>query len=98
MRNKRLEIFKMTGSPQQPTVLVVERDPHVCELITHFLADVELSVTCLADGYRALDRARRERPAIVITDILIPATTILLPFRNQIRGHRFALSIHTCNG
>ncbi|HLJ51727.1 MAG TPA: response regulator [Bryobacteraceae bacterium] len=63
----------MTEGKQQPTVFVVERDAHTCELITHFLSEAKLSVTCMSDGYGALDRARQERPALVITDILIPA-------------------------
>ncbi len=58
---------------RQRTVLLVERDNHVCDLVTHFLAEAELNVDCLTDGYAALDRARRERPPLVITDILIPA-------------------------
>lgn len=63
----------MPDRPPLPAVFVVEKDTHTCELITHFLVEAKLAVTCLADGYGALDRARLERPAIVITDILIPA-------------------------
>ena len=63
----------MTESRAKPTVIVVERDTHICELLSHFLAEAKLSVECLTDGYGALDRIRLERPAIVITDILIPA-------------------------
>lgn len=66
-------IEERNDEPQLPIVFVVEKDTHTCELITHFLAESKLSVTCLTDGYGALDRARLERPAVVITDVLVPA-------------------------
>jgi DNA-binding response OmpR family regulator len=61
------------GGTAQQVVFVVEKDSHTCELISHFLTEeASFSVICLADGYRALDRARLEHPLLVITDILIP--------------------------
>jgi two-component system response regulator MprA len=53
-------------------ILVVERDPHVRELETHFLQLAGYSVEFAADGNSALDRARELRPDIVISEILVP--------------------------
>jgi two-component system response regulator MprA len=72
------------ASPTQPAVsagaaagggaliLVVERDPHVRDLEAYFLNEAGYQVQFAADGQAALDVARRERPAIVITEILVP--------------------------
>jgi two-component system response regulator MprA len=51
---------------------VVERDPHVRDLERYFLAEAGYRVQFAADGAAALELARRERPAIVITEILVP--------------------------
>lgn len=52
-------------------VFLVERDPHVCRLVKHFLADA-FEVEVFDDGYAALDRAREVPPTAVITEIMIP--------------------------
>jgi CheY-like chemotaxis protein len=53
-------------------VLVVERDPYVRELETFFLNDAGYSVDFVADGVAALAAAREQKPAIVVTEILVP--------------------------
>jgi CheY-like chemotaxis protein len=53
-------------------VLVVERDPYVRELEAFFLNDAGFSVDFVADGAAALARARERKPAIVVTEILVP--------------------------
>lgn len=53
-------------------ILVVERDPHVRDLEAYFLHEAGFQVQFAADGVAALELARRQRPAIVITEILVP--------------------------
>jgi CheY-like chemotaxis protein len=53
-------------------ILVVERDPHVRELEAYFLNEAGYAVEFTADGPAALERARKLRPDIVITEVLVP--------------------------
>lgn len=53
-------------------VLLVERDPHIRVLEAHFLAQAGYSVEFASDGHAALADARRLRPDVVITEILVP--------------------------
>jgi CheY-like chemotaxis protein len=66
----------MTDSGSRPeggaTILVVERDPHIRVLETFFLNGAGYAVEFSDDGAAALERARRLRPALVITEILVP--------------------------
>jgi DNA-binding response OmpR family regulator len=53
-------------------ILVVERDPHVRELEAFFLKEAGFAVEFADDGATALERARKLRPRLVITEILVP--------------------------
>lgn len=53
-------------------ILVVERDPHVRELERYFLEEAGYTVDFAEDGLVALEQARRLRPQILITEILVP--------------------------
>jgi two-component system response regulator MprA len=57
---------------RQAVILCVERDPHVRDLETYFLTEAGFEVTFAVDGIEALELARTLRPAIVITEILVP--------------------------
>jgi len=53
-------------------ILVVERDPHVRALETHFLQEAGYSVEFATDGNAALEHVRVLHPDIVISEILVP--------------------------
>ncbi len=53
-------------------ILCVERDPHIRELEAYFLEQAGFVVHFLEDGAQALELARSLKPAIVITEILVP--------------------------
>jgi two-component system response regulator MprA len=53
-------------------ILVVERDPHVRELESHFLNQAGYAVEFQQNGESALEQARRIVPDIIITEILVP--------------------------
>lgn len=58
--------------PGPRVVLVAERDQTVRELLEFFLGREGFAVEFAGDGQYALDRARLARPALLVTEILIP--------------------------
>ncbi len=66
----------MTDSRSSPegrgTILVVERDPHIRVLETLFLTEAGYVVEFADDGASALEQARRLRPDLLITEIMVP--------------------------
>ncbi|MEA3207207.1 MAG: two-component system, OmpR family, phosphate regulon response regulator PhoB [Chthoniobacter sp.] len=56
----------------KPCILVAEDEPEILKLITSNLVAEGLQVIEALDGTSALARARRERPSLVILDLLIP--------------------------
>jgi CheY-like chemotaxis protein len=53
-------------------ILVVDRDPHIRELESHFLHHAGYSVEFEVSGAGALEQARKLVPDIIITEILVP--------------------------
>ena len=53
-------------------VLVVEDDPDIVELITHYLTADGFEVEAVAEGRRALDRLRAARFGAVVLDLQLP--------------------------
>src|SRR5256712_8154764 len=52
--------------------VVVEADPDIVELLEHYLSADGWAVDALADGRRALDRARSGGYQLVILDLQLP--------------------------
>ena len=53
-------------------ILVVERDPHIRELETHYLNAAGFAVEFALDGNAALAHAQLLHPDLIITEILVP--------------------------
>ena len=53
-------------------ILCVDRDPHLRELEEYFLHEAGFAVHFAEDGDIALELARSLKPAIIITEILVP--------------------------
>lgn len=53
-------------------ILVVDGNPHVRELESHFLHEAGYSVCFEQSGNGALEQARKLAPDIIITEILVP--------------------------
>jgi PAS domain S-box-containing protein len=53
-------------------LLVVDDDPLQCKLTTTWLSSVGFDVLTASSGPAALDLVRRERPAAVVSDVLMP--------------------------
>lgn len=59
--------------PAEPRlILIAERDGSVRDLQQHFLSRAGFRIAFADDGQSALNLARTGRPALVITEILIP--------------------------
>jgi two-component system OmpR family response regulator len=56
----------------QKLVLVVDKDPHVRELVAHFLQKGGFLLSFAMDGLAALEQTRLLHPAVVITELLLP--------------------------
>jgi len=52
--------------------LVIDDDPIVRQTIQAILEEAGYSVTCAEDGRRGLAAFRRNRPDVVVTDIIMP--------------------------
>jgi DNA-binding response OmpR family regulator len=55
------------------TVLVVEDDPTVADVVAAYLRDAGMAVEEAADGVTALAVAARSRPDLVVLDLMLPA-------------------------
>ena len=55
-----------------PTILVVDDDRKLVDLICLYLEKDGYQVLCAFDGRQALDLARRARPQLVILDLMLP--------------------------
>ena len=53
-------------------ILVIDRDPHIRELESHFLEQAGYAVRFEQDGESALEQALRILPDIIVTEILVP--------------------------
>ena len=60
------------GGKGKAIILVVDRDPHIRELESHFLQKAGFSVQFEQDGDSALDHALKVLPEIIVTEILVP--------------------------
>lgn len=59
-------------SKQTRTVLVVDDDPNIFELVQLYVASDEVEVLQALDAYTGLDLVMRQPPDIVVLDIMMP--------------------------
>ena len=53
-------------------ILVVDDDPEIVSMLTTRLTKRGYTVSSASDGHRALELAKRERPAVVLLDVMMP--------------------------
>lgn len=56
----------------QSRLLVVDDDPHVVDLVQQLLEDQAHEITVARDGQEALEAIARQRPDVVLLDLLMP--------------------------
>jgi DNA-binding response OmpR family regulator len=54
------------------TILVVDDDPEIVSMLTTRLTARGYKVTTASDGHRAIELARRERPTLMLLDVMMP--------------------------
>ena len=52
--------------------MVVDADPHVRELAGYFLIEAGYQVECAGDGIEALGKAKKNPPAAILLELIIP--------------------------
>ena len=57
---------------QGASILVVDDDPEILAMLTARLGHRGYKVVSASDGHRALELARREKPAVVLLDVMMP--------------------------
>lgn len=55
-----------------PTILVVDDEPNIRDLLAGYLTHAGYNVVAAADGETALSEAVRVRPALVVLDLMLP--------------------------
>ena len=53
-------------------ILLVDDEPHIVELARMYLEKEGFRVAAAGDGMAALDRASRDRPALMVLDLMLP--------------------------
>ena len=83
----------------RPTILVVDDDEAVCRALSAILADGDYAVQTVAGGREALEATERDRPDLVITDLIMPnldGWEVVVALRQQgIRVPVILISGHT---
>jgi two-component system phosphate regulon response regulator PhoB len=58
--------------PSADRILVVDDEPEIVALVTYHLAKTGYRISTAASGQDALDMARRERPSLIVLDLMLP--------------------------
>jgi two-component system phosphate regulon response regulator PhoB len=67
------ELSRMQQPPTQgERVLVVDDEPDIVALVAYHLAKAGFRVATAANGTDAIEQARRERPALIVLDLMLP--------------------------
>ncbi|MFH1723727.1 MAG: response regulator [Elusimicrobiota bacterium] len=56
-------------------ILIVEDEPHVVKYLEMFLHDAGFQTVSASDGQTGLELAKREKPDLVILDLMMPKKT-----------------------
>ena len=54
------------------SILIVDDDPEIVSMLTTRLRHRGYKVTTASDGHRALELAKRERPDLMLLDVMMP--------------------------
>jgi CheY-like chemotaxis protein len=64
--------FMVAPEPETPVILIADDNPQNVELLEAYLSDVDCRVLTAADGEETLRVVERERPDLVLLDIMMP--------------------------
>jgi CheY-like chemotaxis protein len=60
------------SNPRAATVLIVDDNPQILELLEAYLDPLALRVLTAKDGEAAVDVVRRQRPDLILLDVMMP--------------------------
>jgi two-component system phosphate regulon response regulator PhoB len=83
------------------TVLVVDDERDIVELVRHHLQQAGFRVLTAADGRQAVEAARRETPDLIVLDVMLPAlsgTEVARVIRQDERTRRIPILMLTARG
>ncbi|MCA0377397.1 MAG: response regulator transcription factor [Gemmatimonadetes bacterium] len=60
------------ASPAPERILVVDDEPDIVALVAYHLAKAGFRVATASSGQEALELARRERPSLIVLDLMLP--------------------------
>jgi len=60
------------AAPKSATVLVVDDEPTIVEIVGRYMERAGFETYTAADGYQALDAATEHRPDLVVLDVMLP--------------------------
>jgi two-component system alkaline phosphatase synthesis response regulator PhoP len=75
------------------TILVVEDEPHIVQVVRDYLKQAGFRVLAAGDGQTALTVARRERVDLIILDLMLPGGMDGLEVCRQIRRDQVLMDI-----
>ncbi len=55
-----------------PKILVVDDEVHIIKIVEHKLRGAGYRVVAAADGIEAVERAREEKPDLILLDVMMP--------------------------
>jgi DNA-binding response OmpR family regulator len=64
--------MKQVGPESGRTILIVEDDPSVSQLVRLYLVQDGHQVITAADGLKAIDVARHRKPSLILLDLMLP--------------------------
>lgn len=67
-----MSALEMSDGAEQPLVLVVDDDPNVAALARAYLERDGYRVSEAHDGLQGLELARRQRPKLIVLDLMLP--------------------------
>ncbi|MBA3271161.1 MAG: response regulator, partial [Acidobacteria bacterium] len=69
---ERVVVTAPVSAERAPRILVVDDDPNIRELLNQEFLEAGYRVTLAANGREAIERARQERPDLIILDVMMP--------------------------
>jgi len=72
LREQVIVTTPRTAERQQPQILVVDDDPNIRELLTQEFSEAGYQVALAGNGREALQQVRRERPDLIVLDVMMP--------------------------
>jgi two-component system OmpR family response regulator len=76
---------------ERPSILVVDDDPHLREVVTFALEQAGFRVEQAADGRAGLAQVQRSAPALIVLDIMMPEMDGLELCRQVRRAHEIPI-------